>query len=245
VEDKNYHIFKWHCYQLYISILPFGLGVLGMVPVMVGRDPLAIERESGLRDGNRSESCDQELPNSQPSTLVVFWISSFGFSENVAGVTLESDRECFKKKIEVPIEKQMRLGPATQAALLSRMFLTAVFRRCERSSRNRTPGSAMHRFSLRLTLQGRIRRFHPPWKKDFMRRLLSPGTGTLDMRRISPDDSLSRSPATSNPCRNRFRTSHAFDCKHFAGVEGLTQRQTAASLCKNCGGMELPVEEEG
>src|SRR5450759_1595197 len=62
----------------------------------------------------------------------------------------------------------------------------------------------------------------------------------------SPGDSLSRkSPATLNPCRNRFRTSHAFDCKHFAAAEKLTQRQTAAPLCKNCGAAKLPVERKG
>src|ERR1019366_4444414 len=48
-----------------------------------------------------------------------------------------------------------------------------------------------------------------------------------------------------NPCRNRFRTSHAFDCKHFAAAEKLTQRQTAAPLCKNCGGAKFPVERKG
>jgi hypothetical protein len=36
-----------------------------------------------------------------------------------------------------------------------------------------------------------IQRFDPSWKKNF-RRPLSPGTGALDMRRISPDDSLSK-----------------------------------------------------
>jgi hypothetical protein len=66
------------------------------------------------------------------------------------------------------------------------------------------------------------------------------------MRRISPGDSLSRKPpATLNPCRNRLRTSHAFDCKHFAATAKLTQRQIAAALCKNCGAEELPVEREG
>jgi len=41
----------------------------------------------------------------------------------------------------------MRPGPATLAALLSRTFLTAVFHQGERSSRNRTRKSAMHRRS--------------------------------------------------------------------------------------------------
>jgi len=74
----------------------------------------------------------------------------------------------------------------------------------------------------------------------------SPGVGTLDMRRIPPGDfTLGKSPATLNPCRNRFGTSHEFDCKHFAAAKKLTQRQTAAPLCKNCGGAKFPVDGKG
>jgi len=99
---------------------------------------------------------------------------------------------------------------------------------------------------LRLALQGHDSALSSSLEGGFLRRPQSPGTGTLDMRRISPGDSLSRkSPATLNPCRNRFRTSHAFDCKHFAAAEKLTQPQTAAPLCKNCGATKLPVEREG
>jgi hypothetical protein len=47
----------------------------------------------------------------------------------------------------IRVQKQMRPGPATRAALLSRTFLTAVFRQGERASRNRTGKSAMHRCS--------------------------------------------------------------------------------------------------
>jgi hypothetical protein len=86
----------------------------------------------------------------------------------------------------------MRPGPATLAALLSRTFLTAVFRQGERSSRNCTPKSAVHRRSLRLALQGSDSAFPSPLEEGFLRRPQSPGAGTLDMCRISPGDSLSR-----------------------------------------------------
>ena len=98
---------------------------------------------------------------------------------------------------------------------------------------------------LKLALQGYDSVFPSSLEEGFLRRPQSPGTGALDMRRISPGDSLSRSPATLNPCRNRFRTSRAFDCKHFAAAETLTQRQSAAPLCKNCGAEKLPVERKG
>ena len=91
------------------------------------------------------------------------------------------------------------------------------------------------RFSASILLEGGL-----------LRRPRSPGTGALDMRRISPGDSLSRKPpATLNPSRNRFRTSHAFDCDHFAAPLKLTQPQIAPPLCKNCGARKLPVEAKG
>jgi len=125
-------------------------------------------------------------------------------------------------------------------------ILAAVFRQGEKSSRNCTGKSAMHRCSPEACASGLRFSASILLEEGFLRRPQSPGTGTLDMRRISPGDSLSRkSPATLNPCRNRFRTSHAFDCKHFAARRKLTQRQTAARLCKNCGGEKLPVEREG
>src|SRR5258708_11566825 len=66
------------------------------------------------------------------------------------------------------------------------------------------------------------------------------------MCRISPDDSLSRNHRQRlYPGRNKCRTSHAFDCKHFAAGKKLTQRQSAGALCKNCGAAKLPVEEIG
>jgi|GEM_PF-5617243 len=124
--------------------------------------------------------------------------------------------------------------------------LTAVFRRGERTSRNCTRKSALHRCSPEACASG-----------------LGFGASILLGRRISEEAAkpghqrtghapsfprrftLEKSPATLNPGRNRFRTSHAFDCKHCAAGEKLTQRQTAASLCKNCGAEKLPVEREG
>jgi hypothetical protein len=61
-----------------------------------------------------------------------------------------------------------------------------------------------------------------------------------------PDDSLfEKITATLNPCQSFFRTSHAFDFKHFAAAGTLTQPQSDPALCKNCGGEKLPVEREG
>src|SRR3979411_1448253 len=54
----------------------------------------------------------------------------------------------------VRIKKQMRPGPATRAALLSRTFLSAVFRQGERASRNCTGKSAMHRCSPEACASG-------------------------------------------------------------------------------------------
>ena len=140
----------------------------------------------------------------------------------------------------------MRLGPATQAALLSRTFcwpLFAVAKNHRAPALRRAPCLDAH---LKLAPQSYDSTFPPFSKEGFLRRPLSPGTGTLDMHRFSPDDSLSRkSPATLNPCQSCFRTSHAFDCKHFAAAEKLTQPQTAPPLCKNCGGEKLPVERKG
>jgi hypothetical protein len=41
--------------------------------------------------------------------------------------------------------------------------------------------------------------FHPSGGKDFSRRPLSPGTGALDMHRISPGDSLSKITGNAEP----------------------------------------------
>jgi hypothetical protein len=99
---------------------------------------------------------------------------------------------------------------------------------------------------LKLALQGSDSALPSFLEEGLLRRPQSPGTGTLDKGRISPGDSLSRkSPAPPNLHRNRFRTSHAFDCKHLAAGEELTQRQSGLGLCKNCGAVKLPVEEEG
>src|ERR1017187_10191025 len=66
------------------------------------------------------------------------------------------------------------------------------------------------------------------------------------MCRISPGDSLSRNHRHRRTfLAADFRTSHAFDCKHFAAAERLTQRETAAALCKYCEALELPVERKG
>jgi hypothetical protein len=46
---------------------------------------------------------------------------------------------------EITAQKQMRLGPATQAALLSRMLPTAVFRQGRKIIAARAPKSARQR----------------------------------------------------------------------------------------------------
>ena len=77
--------------------------------------------------------------------------------------------------------------------------LTAVFRRGERSSRIRTPKSALQRRPLRLALQVRTLAFPSLLEEGLLRRPLSPGTGALDMRRISPSDSLSKITGNAEP----------------------------------------------
>jgi len=79
--------------------------------------------------------------------------------------------------------------------------LPAVFRRGERSSRNGTPKSAAcSRCSPEARASGLwFRVFHPSRKKDFVGGRKALGTGTLDMRRISPDDSLSKITGNAEP----------------------------------------------
>ena len=104
----------------------------------------------------------------------------------------------------------------------------------ERSSRHRTPKSAARNAHPKLTLQVTVRHFPSSSKEGFLRRPLSPGTGALDMRRISPGDSLSdhrQRRTLSQQIQNISR----FDCEHFAAAENLTQPQIPSSLCKNCG----------
>ena len=157
-----------------------------------------------------------------------------------------SGRELVQRKRRAETSKTNAAWASHPSRIVVADVLTAVFRRGERSSRNCTRKSAMHRCSPEACASGLRFSASILLEEGFLRRPQSPGTGTLDMRRISPGDSLSRkSPATLNPCRNRFRTSHAFDCKHFAAAEKLTQRQTAAPLCKNCGAAKLPVERKG
>lgn len=99
---------------------------------------------------------------------------------------------------------------------------------------------------LRLALQGSDSTLPSFLEEGLPRRPQSPGAGTLDVRRFSPGDPLSRkSPATPNPHGNGFGTSRAFDCKHIAAAGELTQRQSGSRLCKNCGAVKLPVEGKG
>ena len=96
---------------------------------------------------------------------------------------------------------------------------------------------------LRLALQGYgFSAFHPPWKEDFLggRKARAPAHWTC--AEFPPVIHSRKPPATLNLYRNRFRTSHAFDCKHSAAAERLTQRQMGLRLCKNCGAEKLPVE---
>jgi hypothetical protein len=140
----------------------------------------------------------------------------------------------------------MRPGPATRAAFVIVDVLKAVFRLDERSPRKRTRKRANIDNRLKLALQDPDSALPSLLEEGLPRRPQSPGTGTLDKGRISPGDSLSRkSPATPNPNGNGSRTSHAFDCKHFAATEERTQRQSGARLCKNCGAVKLPVEGKG
>ncbi len=141
--------------------------------------------------------------------------------------------------------KQMRPGPATRAALLSRTFLTAVFRQGERASRNCTGKGAMHRCSPETCASGLGFGVSILLGRRISEEAAKPGTGTLDMHRISPGDSLSGNHRQRRTLVNRFRTSHAFDCKHSAAGGKITQRQSAGVLCKNCGAEKLPVERQG
>ena len=47
------------------------------------------------------------------------------------------------------------------------------------------------------------------------------------------------------PLSDQTQNISRFDCEHFAAVGKLTQWQSAASLCKNCGAKKLPVERLG
>jgi hypothetical protein len=69
--------------------------------------------------------------------------------------------------------------------------LVAIVRFRERSSRNGKSKNAVLRCSLLLALQGYDFALPSLLEERFLRPL-SPGTGTLDMHPISPDDSLSK-----------------------------------------------------
>jgi len=99
-------------------------------------------------------------------------------------------------------QKQMRLGPATQAALFTWISWPAVSRPkaiddrcvCTRESAS-APRCSPEACAHRLLAQ----RFHPALVGGFLRRPQRPGSSSLDMNRISPGDSPSReSPATLN-----------------------------------------------
>ena len=106
----------------------------------------------------------------------------------------------------------MRPGPATQAALLSRMLLLPSFARNERQSRNCTPRSAMQRGPPEVRTPGLQFSVSIPPYGGFRRRPQRPGTSSLDMNRNSPGDSPSRkSPATLNSGRQRLETFSRFD----------------------------------
>lgn len=65
---------------------------------------------------------------------------------------------------------------------------------------HRTPKNATHRRSPEACASGLgISVFHPSGEKGFSRRPQSPGTGTLDMHRISPGDSLSKITGNAEP----------------------------------------------
>jgi hypothetical protein len=72
-------------------------------------------------------------------------------------------------------------------------LLIAILRRSEESSRNLAPKSALLSMLARgLRLSVSIQRLHPSRRKNFVGGRKALGTGTLDMHRISPGDSLSR-----------------------------------------------------
>jgi hypothetical protein len=142
----------------------------------------------------------------------------------------------------------MRPGPATQAALLSRTFRNPSFA-CAKDRRTmahalvkvhsdrRSPEACASGLGFGASILLGRRTSEEAAK---------PGHRHTGQGPNSPGDSLSRkSPATPNPNGNGSRTSHAFDCKHFAAAEELTQRQSGVRLCKNCGAVKLPVEGKG
>jgi hypothetical protein len=123
--------------------------------------------------------------------------------------------------------------------------LPAVFRRGERIAQLHSEKCGASTLTAKLSLHGYSSALSSSLEGGFLRRPRSPGADALDMRRISPGDSLSKITGDAEPLSNSFRTSHAFDWKHFAGVKRLTQLQSAARLCKNCEGEKLPVERGG
>ena len=84
------------------------------------------------------------------------------------------------------LQKQMRPRPATRAALLSWTFRLPSSAGGERSSRNCTHKSAMQRCSPEACASGLRFSASTLLEEGFLRRPQSPGTGTLDMRRIPP-----------------------------------------------------------
>jgi hypothetical protein len=138
----------------------------------------------------------------------------------------------------------MRLGPATQAALLSCTFCLSSLAETRNHRATALRGvlcpDAHPRLALRLKFSISILLV-----RKTLRRPQSPGTGTLDMRRFSPGDSLSKITGNAELLSNSCRTRHAFRFKHIAARARLTQRQIGPPLCKNCGAKKLPVEREG
>jgi len=125
-------------------------------------------------------------------------------------------------------------------------ILTAVFRQGERSSRNCTPKSAMQRCSPEACASGLRFSASILLGRRISEEAAKPGHRHTGHAPNSPDDSLSRSHRqTLNPLSEQIQNISRFDCKHFAAAGRLTQPQTAAPLCKNCGAKKLPVERKG
>jgi hypothetical protein len=135
---------------------------------------------------------------SQPGTTPVrsysmgwIWLGGRGFSDRNVRATL----------LPKHTAKQMRPGPATQAALFSWRFWLAVSRtkatddRDTRTRKYTCPRYSPEAYAHRLLVQ----RFHPALEGGFRRRPLRPGSSSLAVNRISPGDSPSREPpATLN-----------------------------------------------
>ncbi len=140
----------------------------------------------------------------------------------------------------------MRPGPATQAALLSRTLptATAIFRQGRKIIAHRTPKNAVRRCHPRFAPQGCHSALPSALEGECWRRPQRPGTGSLDMNRISPAihprGNHRRAEFWSAALQEHTR---ALTASTVPQTTSPLQRESTGLLCISCGGGNVLVDD--